>query len=161
MCGVTMSFFSFIVQRDFRIFQVHSDKWEHIYGIFSQIILKVFNEYDILGGQLLSQVPSSSEDPVYLAYFAEGVYTAGHYQAIRRKLSQDGGVQMVVESLLGTQDFLPAEASTARKRQRSPSDVGTVPVLKLRRTTGRWRSTDSTPPSKHEVRLLPFFVLYS
>ena len=144
MCGVTMSFFSFIVQRDFRIFQIHSDKWEHIYCIFSQIILKVFNEYDILGGQLLSQVPSSSEDPVYLAYFAEGVYTAGHYQAIRRKLSQDGGVQMVVESLqvsetstavrslLGTQDFLPAEASTARKRQRSPSDVGTVPVLILR-----------------------------
>ena len=37
--------------------------------------------------------------------------------------------------------------------------------VKLRRTAGHWNSseesTDSTPPSKHEVRLLPFFVLYS
>ena len=64
-------------------------------GFISQIILKVFNEYDILGGQLLSQLPSSSED----------------------------------------QFILP----TLRKE---------FTLL-------------DTPPSKHEVRLLSFFVLYS
>ena len=34
-------------------------------------------------------------------------------------------------TLTSTQDFLPTEASTARKRHRSPGDRAGLPVLKL------------------------------
>ena len=124
------------------------------------------------------------------------MYSSGHYQAIRPKLSQDGGAESlpvseastvaesfpigetstVVQSLLtseastvaegltgsetptlaSTQDFLPTEASTARKRQRSPSDGGGLPVLKLRRTAVGWSSSeesaDSLPPAKRKSK---------
>ena len=61
-----ITFLAFILERDFVIYNVHGDKWCRIYG-----------------GQLMSEV-SSTEDPIYLAYFEEDFYASGHYQSIKK-----------------------------------------------------------------------------
>ena len=67
------------------------------------------------------------------------------------KVSLSGKLQQT-----STQDFLPTESSTARKRQRSPGDGGGLPVLKLRGTAIGWTSSeesvDSLPPAKRKSR---------
>ena len=66
-----ISFFAFILDRDFVIYNVHGDKWCRIYG-----------------RQLMSEV-SSTEDPIYLAYFEEDFYPSGHYQSIKKLQIQE------------------------------------------------------------------------
>ena len=91
------------------------------------------------GGQLMSEV-SGVEEPVYLAYFDEDNFLTPHYQSLRKinKINSTGNsVTFASPTLTSTQNLLPAEFSTGRKRSRSPGG-DPVPVIKLRRMGDSW-----------------------
>ena len=74
----------------------------------------------------LSKV-SSCEDPFYLTYFEEGVYSAGHYQPIRPKLSQDSGAESLQFSEKSTVvKSLPASVASTVAESLTGSETPTL-----------------------------------
>ena len=79
--------------------------------------------------------------PVYLAHFDEDNYTSPQYQSIVRTTEDPQTIsesQSLLSTMTSTQNFLPPESSTSRKRPRSPGEEQ-LPILKLARTDMGWK----------------------
>ena len=92
---------------------------------------------------------SGKGPPVYLAHFDEDNYADPHYQSIvpRSEIPQPihhaGESQSLISTMTSTQNFLPPESSTSRKRPRSPGEDHEPVVVKLTRTDMGWKVNKS------------------